>query len=812
MVNEENNGEALGQLNIESQDMNKESDSVDQAKKKTEVASDDVMLGIPTFSVDESSSSDDDKNPQDDLRQNSTAIIPGATSGAVDVTGGDTLMDVAVMQISMTGLLDLPVVRQIEIKKQLNQSLSNCMSDQNCGEKVVLDSDDGLVIAFMQKAEDALKVALQLRDVITELHYEDYFGLKPHIGISFGDVMLAQQDGQLTLLGKTAEEALYLMRLSGVNQLIISSAYYVELESVNKELSASFRYCGIQVDKYGEGHEVYEFDEEFKNARSVQAELKVTPKIVLSQTVAKNQAVTTSAVEVHDEHSALMKDATSLLTESSALKKPDDAASKTIDEEVELTAEVALPIEQNADVDMSHLPSADKASDFAKQEAQQWDNAAGAKELSLEGGGKKVTRPLSMELGSVSSRSEGSKEIQYRKPLPTKEIFLGLMGLIVVAVLLAPFVMPLNDYAAKVAQAVSARIGQPVQAEDMQVKLLPLPHLLVSNIAVGSQSEIKVQSAQLHFDYRELLSSTVPLTRVVLSDVQVKGDALPQVADWFAKVGRDSTYPIRELELERADLLASAVSVSKVSGRVRFNADGTFESSKLATEDSLYQLELLPQANKMILKLVVHDGSLPLLKNWQFSDLTINGELLNGELMIPLYEGYIKGGKVKGNARLVWSEGWQLYGNILAEMVTAQDLNRVLTGNVDGKAQFKMFASDLKSLAKDAEMSGSFIVRKGALLGVDVADTIRERRKMSLPGGRTYFDSLSGSFSAREDAYSFSGIKMDADLLTATGSVNVVGQQIRGRLAANLRVPRTGANATLVASGLLNQPVLSASY
>ena len=107
-------------------------------------------------------------------------------------------------------------------------------------------------------------------------------------------------------------------------------------------------------------------------------------------------------------------------------------------------------------------------------------------------------------------------------------------------------------------------------------------------------------------------------------------------------------------------------------------------------------------------------------------------------------------------------------------------------------------------------MDGTFVIKKGTISGMDIVETARLRSRESLPGGRTHFDELSGNLSVAGGVYTFRQLKMNAGVLTATGSLDIAKQELSGRILADLSMRAGMGSIALQIGGTANNPTLRA--
>jgi len=164
-----------------------------------------------------------------------------------------------VLFFDVVGYTKQPVNKQIEIKKQFNRLVSECLEALGDGERIILDTGDGAAIGFMQHPEDALEVAMQFRQAVMADRDSDYPDLKVRIGIHLGPINVAKDmNGRSNMVGDGINDAQRVMSFAGIDQIYISRPYYDFVSRLSDEYANLFQYRGMQKDKHGREHPVYE--------------------------------------------------------------------------------------------------------------------------------------------------------------------------------------------------------------------------------------------------------------------------------------------------------------------------------------------------------------------------------------------------------------------------------------------------------------------------------------------------------------------------------------------------------------------------
>ncbi|HSM98230.1 MAG TPA: hypothetical protein VLS47_04380, partial [Gallionella sp.] len=252
-----------------------------------------------------------------------------------------------------------------------------------------------------------------------------------------------------------------------------------------------------------------------------------------------------------------------------------------------------------------------------------------------------------------------------------------------------------------------------------------------------------------------------------------------------------------------------AFQLTGIEGELVFSPAGKFTQANLRAEGGKLALGLNAAAeNKLQAAITVRGSALPLLPHWVFDELTAKGELSSDELQISNYDARIMGGAVQGIASINWRSGWRAQGTLNAKSIPIQNMSKLLDGNVDGAARFKMTSADLAGLTDSAVLDGSFTAVNGMIGGMDIVETARMRSRENLHGGRTHFDALNGVITYADNTYHFKQVRVDAGVLNATATFDVTGQQLSGKMNVNLSMHDGAGAVDLKMGGAIDNPTL----
>jgi hypothetical protein len=713
-----------------------------------------------------------------------------------------------VLFFDVVGYTKQPVNKQIKIKKRFNQVVSDCLAALGDDERIILDTGDGAAIGFLQHPEDALEVARQFRKTVTAHQHKDYPELEVRTGIHLGPVSIVKDmNGQSNMVGDGINDAQRVMSFAGVDQIYISRPYYDFISRLSDEYADLFQYRGLQQDKHGREHAVYELvDLAAREAapRAVDAgpSIKLEPFVFAASGIEVSESAPVAQEEVKPPAESgtgfgeIMLDG----LVSPLLTEPPEAEAKPAEPPVEQATPPKHDAKKEAKpVAGAHMPTEEEVSAMAAAQAKVWSKAEQRAAREKEERAAQPSQPILREEAPVVRAR--------RKPTPWGKVGAGLFVLAIAALFLAPFVLPMREYAGGIEQTLTGRLKQPVHIGQISGRILPTPRLELGEVSVGEAGQIQVKQARLDFAFSALFSSVKTIDRLQLEGIQVNGGMLQRLPDWLQQLAADTQYPVGRIELSQGTLGADGFQMAGIAGELNFDAAGKFAQAKLHANDGKLALDIDAAPGGRLTTAITVRGALPLLPaDWTFDELNAKGELTRDGLSITELDGSIMDGRLLGKLDLSWAAGWQAKGNLVAKVVTVQKLGTALSGDMDGGARFRMQADSLAKLVDTAVVEGTFVVSKGLVNGFDIVETVRLRSRESLPGGRTHFDELSGDLSFENGSYRFRRLKMKAGVLNATGSLDVVKQQLSGQIAADLSMRAGMGSAGLQVGGTTSVP------
>ena len=181
-----------------------------------------------------------------------------------------------------------PVDEQIRLKERFNALLTEAISDISVNDRIILDTGDGAAIGFLGDPEDALFVAMSLRDALKDDRSEATPDLQVRMGVNLGPVKLLKDiNNQLNLIGDGINVSQRIMSFAEPGQLLVSRSYYDIVSCLSQEYAKLFQYQGARADKHIREHDIYAVENMGANPMPV----KDKPRKKLDLPLAKDAAL-----------------------------------------------------------------------------------------------------------------------------------------------------------------------------------------------------------------------------------------------------------------------------------------------------------------------------------------------------------------------------------------------------------------------------------------------------------------------------------------------------------------------------------------
>ena len=150
-----------------------------------------------------------------------------------------------------------PVSEQIQLKDRFNSLIAESIRDIAPNDRIILDTGDGVAVNFLGDPEDALFVAMSLRESFAP-RADEPPNLPARIGINLGPVRLVRDlNSQPNIIGDGINVAQRVMGFAQPGQILVSRSYYEVVLHISEGYTKLFNYEGSRTDKHVREHEVY---------------------------------------------------------------------------------------------------------------------------------------------------------------------------------------------------------------------------------------------------------------------------------------------------------------------------------------------------------------------------------------------------------------------------------------------------------------------------------------------------------------------------------------------------------------------------
>ncbi|MFA5913225.1 MAG: hypothetical protein WC830_06665 [Burkholderiales bacterium] len=385
-----------------------------------------------------------------------------------------------------------------------------------------------------------------------------------------------------------------------------------------------------------------------------------------------------------------------------------------------------------------------------------------------------------------------------------KPVALVLFLLIVLGLVLVHFVS-FDGYIPQFEKLAGAYLQQPVKIKALHLSLVPRPHWRLDGVSVGNEGQLTVARVNAIAELGSMFSDRKTFSSIELESPVVGEQGLLGLL--FGKpAGQD--FKVASVIAKNAKLDSKTFILPALDAKIAMGEDGAWRQIALETPDHKTSLALKPDGEGAQLEVETNAFSLPFHPSFILENFVAKGVICRGELRLDELKGGIYDGYLSGKASLKWGADWSLGGEI---SVRAMDPGRFVPalieeGKLEGKAVYAMRAGSYDELFEAPRLEGSFDIRKGSLLGVDLGRLLQGGGV----GGKTAFSEVTGSFVREAGKTQLRQLNLVAGPVSAGGSAEAdAARHISGRFAIELKSPVAHARANLALSGTLQEPRFS---
>ena len=396
-----------------------------------------------------------------------------------------------------------------------------------------------------------------------------------------------------------------------------------------------------------------------------------------------------------------------------------------------------------------------------------------------------------------------------------KPVLIALAVLLAIAAAL-PFFISLDDYIPRIEKAASARLQEPVSIKSIKFAALPLPHVTVDGITVGTTDDVKLGKVRVTPDLFSLLQSTRVIKSIEIDSLALTQKAIDKIPAWTKS--DDAAPPqvrVESIHLNNATANLGKASFGPFDARVSLDSKGEPGEASITTQDGKFKVLIKPDKSKYLIDASAKAWTLPVEPALVFDELIIKGVATLHDADLGEVSARLYGGTATGKMTIGWQKGLQLAGNLDVSQVETQQLAALLSpgahvsGKLSAKPVFSAAAASADQIMQALRLETLFNVQNGALHGIDIQKAATNLIKQGSTGGETRFEHLSGHLVMEHGGYRFTQLKIASGALGVEGNVSISPKkELSGRISAQVHAAGTSANVPLNVGGTVGAPLL----
>ncbi len=327
-------------------------------------------------------------------------------------------------------------------------------------------------------------------------------------------------------------------------------------------------------------------------------------------------------------------------------------------------------------------------------------------------------------------------------------------------------VLPSNEeLAARASRELQARLGVPVKVGSLHWRLLPVPAVVLQDVATEQAKPIQLKQLTLYPNISALIDG-----RLQLDQAQLDGAVLPQLSlrglsknPETAKVDGVAT-PLGRL------VFRDVTWVTRHGREIVFNGEADFDPNWRPRQAQVRRPGLATPADLTLTRQGQED-------RWTAA-INLGGGTANGEVQLL----------TRDNGRLRLEGKLQPRGIEVASALASFNRNSMIEGKASGETALSANGDSLGEIAQTLQTKTSFTMGSDAFLRVDVDKAVRSFGKER--AGKTPLDSVTAQLDTQNTpagmVVNFTNIKAASGVFTATGKARIANRQVDAEFAVDL--------------------------
>ncbi|WP_422088986.1 hypothetical protein [Variovorax sp.] len=391
---------------------------------------------------------------------------------------------------------------------------------------------------------------------------------------------------------------------------------------------------------------------------------------------------------------------------------------------------------------------------------------------------------------------------------PVRRWLLGIAAVLVIGVgalvLVVRSKLPTDEeVAAKIAEGFEQRFGVPLKVGSARWSLLPMPMLVLSDVATGQPRPITLRQVTLRLKLAPLLHRVIALDDVEIESLVLPSASVrafrgkgPKPVEGAAPVALPAPWTLAPVPVERVRW-RDLSWIDRRDIALAYDGDIVFDPQWRPRQARVERAGLASPLPPARLRLDREAGQ----DRWR-TRIDVGGGTLNG---VARFET-LANGKLRVSAEL---DPRQVD---IESLVQAFDRRTSVAGKVSGHSTLVAeagSAEEVSALVRNLHTRTTFSVQPATLTKLDVAKAVSTAGISR--GGRTPLDELTGTLDTQGTdngvVLQYSNLKARSGVLTASGSLKLFNRKLDGEIAVDLVDGVVGV--PLKIGGTVSDPELS---
>lgn len=400
-----------------------------------------------------------------------------------------------------------------------------------------------------------------------------------------------------------------------------------------------------------------------------------------------------------------------------------------------------------------------------------------------------------------------------------KKIWIGFLAVISLLIIL-PFFIPVRSFLNQAEQIASKQLGVPVTIADGHLILLPSPRVVITDIQVSNQQDINISRVVVVPTFSSLFSAT-KIIEIKITELVLKKAAtdflLVLTANKKNAADTVTAVNVQKVTIEKLQLDWPKLKLPTLSLVLNLRPDNRLDSAQLNTLDGKVVADVKSEGNEHVMVMNIDQFKWPIGLPLFIDKAKLDMRLKNNDLNISNIDVTMYGGKIKGNAHLLWDKNWRMNGVLKVSQLSVQQPSQLvsqriyLSGALNSQGKFSAAAKNASALADNFRGDFKFSVSNGVLHGLDLVKVASLMTKQS-SGGQTQFDAFSGLLNVTGKQYHFQDLKISSGLLVADGQVKIKpNKELDGTAVVELKNSASLVGIPLDIDGTVSDPLIMPS-